>query len=305
MTLFNKVVILFMPLVPKFIVRLFAKRYVAGAKLDDAILAVKELNARGIMATMDVLGESTSDEKKTGNYVQEYRTVLQALKDENLDCNISLKPTQLGLLISPDLCYKNIKTIVEKAKELDNFVRIDMEDSANTTATIDIFKKLCSEFDNVGLVLQAYLRRTIDDLIELTSEKSNFRICKGIYIEPRRIAYKDPHLINENFAYLLETGLKRGSYIGIATHDEKVVWHALRIIEQLNLNQKEYEFQMLYGVDEELGAIIAKAGHRLRIYVPFGKEWYAYVMRRLKENPTIAMYVIKALFTKKYKENEK
>ena len=143
MTLFNKVVILFMPLVPKFIVRLFAKRYVAGAKLDDAILAVKELNARGIMATMDVLGESTSDEKKTGNYVQEYRTVLQALKDENLDCNISLKPTQLGLLISPDLCYKNIKTIVEKAKELDNFVRIDMEDSANTTATIDIFKKLC------------------------------------------------------------------------------------------------------------------------------------------------------------------
>jgi proline dehydrogenase len=305
MSLFNKVVILFMPLVPKFIVRMFSKRYVAGSKLDDAVEAVKKLNARGIMATMDVLGESTSDKKKTGNYVEEYLTVLQALKDENLDCNISLKPTQLGLLIDPDLCYENIKRIVVKAKELDNFVRVDMEDSANTTATIEIFKRLRAEFDNVGLVLQAYLRRTIDDLIDLTSEKSNFRICKGIYIEPRHLAYKDAHLINENFAYALETGFKRGSYIGIATHDEKVVWHALRIIEQLNLKRENYEFQMLFGVDEELGAIIATAGHCLRIYVPFGKEWYAYVMRRLKENPTIAMYVIKALFTKKYRENEK
>ncbi len=305
MALFNKLVILFMPLVPKFIVQLFSKRYVAGAKLADAVNAVKKLNARGMMATMDVLGESTSDRQKTANYVQEYLQVLQTLKDEKLDCNISLKPTQLGLLIDPDLCLENIKIIVEKAKELDNFVRIDMEDSNCTSATIDIYKKLRSEFDNVGLVLQAYLRRTIDDLLDLTTEKSNFRICKGIYIEPRHLAYKDPHLINENFAYVLETALKRKSYIGIATHDEKVVWHALRIIEQLNLTADDYEFQMLYGVDEELGSIIVKAGHRLRIYVPYGKEWYAYVMRRLKENPTIAMYVLKALFTKRYKEDLK
>ena len=303
MFLFNKVVILFMPLVPKFIVRLFSKRYVAGAELDDAVAAVKSLNARGVMATMDVLGESTSDEQKTGNYVEEYLTVLQRLEDEQLDCNISLKPTQLGLLINPDLCYENIKKIVEKAKQLDNFVRIDMEDSGCTTETINIYKKLRSQFDNVGLVLQAYLRRTIDDLVEMSADKSNFRICKGIYIEPRQIAYKDPHLINENFAYLLETAFKRKSYVGIATHDEKVVWHALRIIEQLNLQPQVYEFQMLYGVDEELGSIIVKGGHRLRIYVPYGKEWYAYVMRRLKENPTIAMYVLKALFTKKYREN--
>jgi len=302
MSLFNKVVILFMPLVPKFIVRLFAKRYVAGSKLDDAIQAVKDLNERGFMATMDVLGESTSDEEKTRAYVAEYLAVLQAIHEKKLDCNVSLKPTQLGLQISSDLCYENIKKIVAKAKELKNFVRIDMEDSGSTSATIDIYKKLRQEFDNVGLVLQAYLRRTIDDLIDMSSEKSNFRICKGIYIEPRHVAYKDPHLINENFAYLLETAFKRKCYIGIATHDEKVVWHALRIIEQRDLTDQDYEFQMLYGVDEQLGSIIVKAGHRLRIYVPYGKEWYAYVMRRMKENPTIAIYVLKALFTKKYKE---
>jgi len=302
MSLFNKVVILFMPLVPKFIVRLFAKRYVAGSKLDDAVQVVKNLNGRGFMATMDVLGESTTDEQKTRAYVNEYLTVLQAIHDENLDCNVSLKPTQLGLQISSDLCYENIKQIVARAKELNNFVRVDMEDSGSTSATIGIYKMLRREFDNVGLVLQAYLRRTIDDLLDMSSEKSNFRICKGIYIEPRHIAYKDPHLINENFAYVLETAFKRKCYIGIATHDEKVVWHALRIIEQLNLKKENYEFQMLYGVDEQLGSIIVQAGHRLRIYVPFGQEWYAYVSRRLKENPAIAMYVLKALFTKKNKE---
>ena len=302
MSLFNKVVILFMPLVPKFIVRQFSKRYVAGAKLKDAVDAVKRLNEKGFMATLDVLGESTTEEKRTREYVEEYLGVLQTIDEEELDCNVSLKPTQLGLLISADLCYENIRKIVEKAKELNNFVRIDMEDSSCTSATIDIYKRLREQFDNVGLVLQAYLRRTIDDLLDLTFQKSNLRICKGIYIEPRFIAYKDPHLINENFAYLLETAFKRKAYIGIATHDEKVVWHALRIIEQLNLKKEDYEFQMLYGVDEMLGAIIVEAGHRLRIYVPFGREWYAYVMRRLKENPTIAMYVIKALFTKQYKE---
>ena len=302
MSLFHKVVILFMPLVPKFVVKQFAKRYVAGSKLSDAVQAVKELNERGIMATLDVLGESTFDEQKARNYASEYLTVLQTIHDEKLICNVSLKPTQLGLLINPDLCQENIKGIVTRAKELNNFVRIDMEDSGSTTATIRIYKSLRREFDNVGLVLQAYLRRTIDDLIDMSSEKSNFRICKGIYIEPRQIAYKDPHLVNENFAYLLETALKRKCYVGIATHDEKVVWHALRIIEQLDLKDQDYEFQMLYGVDEQLGSIIVQAGHRLRLYVPFGEEWYAYVLRRLKENPTIAMYVIKALFTKKNKE---
>ncbi|MBN1561064.1 proline dehydrogenase family protein [candidate division KSB1 bacterium] len=295
---FNSVIIFFMPLVPKPVVRLFSKRYVAGDKLDDAVKTVRELNSNNIMATLDVLGESTTDEKETYLYVEEYLRVLHTIESENLNCNVSLKPTQLGMLIDKELALSNIRRIVQEAKKYDNFVRIDMENTSCTTATIDIYARLRSEFDNVGIVLQAYLRRSIDDLVKLAQQPSNFRLCKGIYIEPRELAYKDPHLINENFAFLLETALQAGRYVGIATHDEKVVWHALRIIEQLGLKRDDYEFQMLLGVDEQLRHILVKAGHRLRVYVPYGKQWYQYVMRRLKENPQIAIYVLKALFKK-------
>lgn len=296
MSLFNRIVIFFMPIIPKPIVRIFSKRYVAGDALDDAVRVVKRLNQGHIMATMDVLGESTTNAADTRLYVQEYLKVLSIIQSEQLDCNVSLKPTQLGLLIDKDLVYSNIKEIVQKAKQLNNFVRIDMEDSNCTTDTIEIFQRLCNDFDNVGIVLQAYLRRSIDDLIKIAKKPANFRLCKGIYIEPREIAYKDPHLVNENFAFLIETALRAKSYVGIATHDEKVVWHALRIIEQLGLQRHEYEFQMLLGVDEQLRSILVNAGHRLRVYVPYGKQWYRYVLRRLKENPKIAMYVLKALF---------
>ncbi|MBN1482726.1 proline dehydrogenase [candidate division KSB1 bacterium] len=296
MSFMNRIIVFFMPLVPKPIVRIFSKRYVAGDTLEDAVRITRDLNNKNIMATMDVLGESTTREEETGLYVQEYLKVLQTIESEKLDCNVSLKPTQLGLLINKELAFSNIKEIVQKAKQLNNFVRIDMEDSNCTTDTIDIYQKLRNEFDNVGIVLQAYLRRSIDDLSEIAREPANMRLCKGIYIEPREIAYKDPHLVNENFAFLVETALKAKSYVGIATHDEKVVWHALRIIEQLGLERHEYEFQMLLGVDEQLRSILVNAGHRLRVYVPYGKQWYRYVLRRLKENPKIAMYVIKALF---------
>ena len=295
---FNSIIIFFMPLVPKPIVRLFSKRYVAGDKLDDAVNTVRELNSNNIVATMDVLGESTTDENETHLYVEEYLRVLHIIESENLSCNVSLKPTQLGMLIDKELAFSNIRRIVQEAKKYSNFVRIDMEDSSCTTATIGIYQRLRSEFDNIGIVLQAYMRRSIDDLIKLSQSSGNFRLCKGIYIEPRELAYKDPYLINENFAYLLETALKAGSYVGIATHDEKVVWHALRIIEKLGLHNNDYEFQMLLGVDEQLRQILVKAGHRLRVYVPYGKRWYQYVMRRLKENPQIAIYVLKALFKK-------
>lgn len=298
MSWFNNVIIFFMPIVPKPIVRIFSKKYVAGDKLTDAVNTVKKLNAQNIIATLDVLGESTSDAEETRAYVREYIEVLQRIEQENLDCNVSLKPTQLGMLINKDLAYENIKSIVKEAKSHNNFVRIDMEDSSCTSDTIEIFERLRAEFDNVGIVLQAYMRRSIDDLVAIAQKPANFRLCKGIYIESRDIAYKDPHLVNENFAFLLETALKMKSYVGIATHDEKVVWHALRIIEQLGLNRDDYEFQMLLGVDEQLRSILVNAGHRLRVYVPYGKQWYRYVMRRLKENPQIAMYVLKAMFKK-------
>jgi len=298
MSFFNRLVIFFMPLVPKPIVYLFAKRYVAGDHLDDAVKTVKELNEQGIMATLDILGESTMSESEVNGYVKEYLYVLDKIEEEKLECNVSLKPTQLGLLIDQAFCYNNIKIIVAKAQSLNNFIRIDMEDSTCTTATLDIYKQLQDEFENVGFVLQAYMRRSIVDLKSILHLKSNIRICKGIYIEPRDIAYKDPQLVNDNFTYLIETALQSKCYIGIATHDEKVVWHALRIVEQLQLKKEQYEFQMLLGVDEQLRSILVDAGHRLRVYVPYGKHWYAYVVRRLKENPKIAAYVIKALFTK-------
>lgn len=295
MKLFNRLVITFLPLIPKPIVGLVSKPYVAGPKLEQAIDVVKRLNQAGMCATMDVLGESTFDSGLCDEAVADYHRVLDAIRDQGLDCNISLKLTQLGLLISPELCYQNVRKIVEKADRYSIFVRVDMEDSNVTSATIDLFLRLHAEFPRTGIVLQAYMRRTLDDLNKLAADKINLRICKGIYIEPRRVAYKDPHIVNDNFALLLETALQAGSYVGIVTHDEKIVWHGLSIIHRLGLRPDQYEFQMLLGVDEELRDIIVKAGHKLRVYVPFGRRWYAYCVRRLKENPQIAFYVLKAM----------
>ncbi|RPI01204.1 MAG: proline dehydrogenase [Calditrichaeota bacterium] len=296
MSILNRIIIFFMPVVPKPIVKIFSKRYVAGDRLEHAVATVKNLNRQGILATMDVLGESTTRAEDTTAYVEEYFSVLQTIADEKLDCNISVKPTQLGLLIDAELCYQNIKKILTAASQLNNFVRIDMENSDCTSATIALYDRLRQEFSNVGIVLQAYMRRSLDDLKQLMQKGANFRLCKGIYVERREIAYKDPQIINDNFALLIETALRSGSYVGIATHDEIVAWHGLRLIDQLKINREQVEFQMLLGVDEQLRTILTIAGHRLRVYVPYGKQWYAYCMRRLKENPKIAMYIIKALF---------
>lgn len=295
MSLFNKLIITFLPLIPKPIVGMVSKRYVAGAKLDDAVKTVKNLNAQGIMATLDVLGESAKQKDECTAAVMEYFQVLETIVQEKLDCNISLKPTQLGLSLDKELCYENIRQIVQKAAQLKVFVRIDMEDSNCTTNTIEIFSRLHQEFKNVGIVLQAYLRRSLNDLKKLSQYGANFRLCKGIYVEKRQIAYKDAWIVNQNFALLMECGFKAKSYLGIATHDEKVVWEGLRLIEQLQLGRNDYEFQMLLGVDEELRKILIDAGHRLRVYVPYGAQWYAYCIRRLKENPKIAIYVMKAM----------
>jgi len=285
-----------MPLVPKPIVRLVSKRYVAGSSLNDAIKTVRSLNNQGMCATMDLLGESAQDKESCTMAVSEYFDVLEAIKQKKLDCNISIKLTQLGLLIDSDLCYENVSKIVAKAVSTNNFVRVDMEDSGVTDKTINLFMKLKKEYDNVGIVVQAYMRQSLSDVKKLASVKSNFRLCKGIYDEPRNIAYKDPQIVNDNFAYLIRLALESGSYVGIATHDEKIVWQGLKLVDELDLERNQYEFQMLLGVDPELRSILVKDNHRLRVYVPYGKEWYAYSMRRLKENPKIAIYIIKALF---------
>jgi len=296
MYLFNKMVILFLPLIPKFIVRMVSKPYVAGPTLEDGVRVVKELNSKGISATMDVLGESVSKLEECEESIQEYFKVLDRIHQDKMDANISVKLTQLGLNVDKEACYQNIRRIVEKANKLKIFVRIDMEDSAVTSDTIEVFLRLNKEFKRTGIVLQAYLRRSVDDVVRLAKKKINFRICKGIYIEPRKVAFKDPAIVNANFALMLDIAFKNGSYVGIATHDEKMAWHGLELIHHYNLNRDEYEFQMLLGVDEELRDILVGQGHHLRVYVPFGKRWYAYCVRRLKENPQIAFYVMKAMF---------
>lgn len=297
MSLFDKLVVWSLPLVPKPIVGYFSKTYISGPQLQDAVRVIKDLNAKGIMATMDLLGEESKDRENARQAMEEYMRVLQTIADEKLDSNVSVKPTQMGLLIDKEFCYENIKSIVREAKKHHNFVRIDMEDRHCTSDTIEIYLRLKEEFKgHVGTVIQAYLRRTSDDINQLIKHKANLRLCKGIYVEPREAAYKDMAIINDNFKFNLEKLLSNNCYVGIATHDEQLVWHALTLIERLNLKKEDYEFQMLLGVDEQLRQIILDAGHRLRVYVPYGQEWYAYSTRRLKENPKMAGYVFKRIF---------
>ncbi|MBC7186851.1 MAG: proline dehydrogenase family protein [Calditrichaeota bacterium] len=296
MKLLNRLIVFFMPAVPRFIVKQFAKPYIAGPTLEDAIRVTKELNAQGMCATLDVLGEHITRREEASAAAQAYKQALQAIADHRLDANVSLKLTQMGLKINTDFCYETVAGIVAEAARHGNFVRIDMEDSSCTSDTIAIYLRLREKYDNVGIVLQAYLRRTLADAEQLIKHKANFRLCKGIYVEPHHLAWKDPEIINYNFAYLAELMLRNGCYVGIATHDERLIWHALRIIHTLGLRRDQYEFQMLLGVTEKLRSLLVSEGHRLRVYVPFGQQWYAYSTRRLKENPQIAGYIVRSLF---------
>jgi proline dehydrogenase len=298
MNLFNKLIALTLPFVPKPIVGFFSRHYIAGDHLEDAVKLIRELNSQGMMATLDVLGEEVKEKEQSLKAVDLYKSTLQAIHREKLDANISVKPTHMGLTIDKEFCYENIKGLVSEAAKLNNFVRVDMEDASTTDDTIDIYLRLKKDFDNVGTVLQSYLRRTIADINQLIPHKANLRYCKGIYNEKREIAYKDKTLINENFNYGLEKLLNQGCYVGIATHDEKLVWYALKLIDQMNLKPDKYEFQMLLGVDHELRRVIVNSGHRLRVYVPFGAEWFGYSTRRLKENPAIAGHIIRGLLNR-------
>jgi len=284
-----------LPFVPRPIVRRISRRYIAGEGLPDALRVVRSLNQRGLLATLDVLGESVGSPLQVEGAVRDYQEALAALRGGGFQANISVKLTQLGLKIDRELCLSSMRTLVLGARAQGNFVRIDMENSTCTSATLELYRALCAEgFDNVGVVLQAYMRRSLTDVRELP-EGANVRLCKGIYVEPRAIAYRDRAVVNKNYVRLLEEILERGFYVGIATHDEDLVWEAERILDRRRLAPERYEFQMLLGVDEELRGLILGAGHRLRIYVPFGVNWYAYSLRRLKENPRIAGYVARSL----------
>ena len=296
MKFINQTIVSFVKLLPESVVHIFAKKYIAGDTLQDAVNVVKELNTLGIYATLDVLGEAITTKEEAVKEKEECFRVLKAIKDNNLKANLSIKPTSLGLSIDKDFYYNQLKEVLTKAKELDNWVRVDMENVPYTTSTIEIFKKLQSEFDNVGIVLQAYLKRTMDDVIDLNKTKTNYRLCKGIYIESEKVAYKDKQIIRDNYLKLLAEMLQNGSYVGIATHDEFLINGAYKMIEDMKLSKEKYEFQMLYGVTDKLRDKINNDGHKIRVNVPYGKKWYAYSIRRMQENPEVAGHIAKSIF---------
>ncbi len=297
MNILNKVLVPSIQVLPKGIVKVFANKYIAGDKLSDAVKSVQGLNEKKLLATVDVLGESISDKNEAIKSKDENIDVLNAIHKNNLDCNLSIKLTMLGLNIDYDLCKSLVYEILEKAKSINCFVRIDMEDSSVTDSTINIFEESQKKFNNVGIVIQAYLRRSEKDILRLTDLGANFRICKGIYIEPPEIAFKEGDEIRRNFLKILRIALEKKSYVGIATHDEYLIKESVKMVKEMDLKKDEYEFQMLLGVQEKLREEAVAKGHRMRIYVPFGQRWYEYSIRRFKENPNLAGQVLKSIFT--------
>jgi proline dehydrogenase len=290
--LLDRAIVRVLPAVPRPVVRRLSERYIAGATLPEACRVVADLNAGGKMATIDVLGEEITRREEASALLAEYEDVFETIEREKLDSNISVKLTGLGLKLDHAFCRDNIAELVGEAAKQGNFVRIDMEDSSTTTETLEMYRELRDKgLDNVGVVLQAYMRRTLADIAALADLRPNVRVCKGIYVEPADVAFQDFETVRMSFVEAVEALLDTGAYVAVATHDEWVIAEALTLIEERGLQPEEYEFQMLLGVRPELGDELVREGHRLRIYVPFGRQWYEYSIRRLQENPKIAGYV--------------
>ncbi len=295
MPFLDRFVVATLPLVPKSVVRIIASRYIAGEKLEDAVRVVKDLNTRGLKATVDVLGEFVSDPAQASQDIDAYLKLLDAVVEHKLDTGVSVKLTAVGLSISPDLARKNLRILLDAASKHNTFVRIDMEDSPYTTETLAIYNEFRSQY-KLGIVIQAYLRRSMDDVRRLMDGgPTNIRLCKGIYVEPESIAYKGRREIQDNFLRLLEVMFAGGAQVGIATHDRFLVDESERIVKSCEVQRKNYEYQMLLGVLPDLRDEIVSRGHRMRIYVPYGDAWYGYSTRRLKENPALAGHVFKSM----------
>jgi len=291
-------IVSFVQILPKSIVKRFANAYIAGDSLQDAVRVVRDLNKRGIHATIDVLGEAISSQDEAIASKQACLEVFDAIKKLQLKANLSIKPTQMGLKLDEQLCYEQVSVLVEKAKTMDSFVRLDMEDSSCTDATFRLYKKLRETYDNCGVVVQAYMRRTMSDLVSLNAFKPNIRLCKGIYIEPVTIAFKGKEEVRKNYLDSLKWMFENKNYVGIATHDSYLIDEAIKLIKSLQIPWDRFEFQMLLGVRSDLRDYLVESGYKVRVYVPFGKDWYLYSIRRLKENPNIAGQIAKNLFSR-------
>ncbi len=296
MNLFNQLIVALLPFVPKVIVARFAKPYIAGEELSSAVVAVKFINNDGALATLDVLGEDITTREEAIASREECKRVISAITENALKSNLSIKLTQLGLKIDAEFCRSNVEEILSAANARNNFVRIDMEDHTCTDETLSVFRAVRKKYSNVGIVIQAYLRRSESDIRQLIAEKANVRLCKGIYTEPVDIAFKLKAEIQQNYLRLLRMLLEARMYVGIATHDDVLINGARTMIRDLGYRKEEYEFQMLLGVRTEKRKELLREGHRLRVYTPYGKRWYAYSVRRLKENPQMAGYVFKSMF---------
>ncbi len=293
MGILNSSLTTLLPLLPRRTVRHFAMRYVAGESEDDALSIVYKLNQLGFATTLDILGEHSESVEAAKVITETYVQLYDIIADSSLDCNISVKLTHLGLGLDNTMAEKNLFWLLETAERRENFLRIDMENSPYTDATLDLYKKCKVKYPSVGPVLQAYLKRSGDDLNRILSETPNVRICKGIYREPNSIALQDRQKIRNSFIDLVQTGLSKGAYIGIATHDTYLIDTLETWIDNKSIPKDQYEFQVLYGVPmrNRLEDLLDR-GHKVRIYIPFGNEWYAYAMRRFKENPKIISYII-------------
>ncbi|HOC47235.1 MAG TPA: proline dehydrogenase family protein [Bacteroidales bacterium] len=302
--MFNKFIASILPWFPKKFIWIFSRAYISGVTMADAMRVSRELNAQGVRVTLDVLGEFIKSLDEAEANKQEYLDLIEETQKNGINGNYSLKPTSFGLLLDKEACYRLMREIVAKAASYNNFCRIDMEDSPCTDLEIELYRRLHAEFPrNVGLVLQAYLKRTYSDLEKMLDMNTpeiptNYRLCKGIYIEPAEIAYKKYEEINKHYLEDLEFMFRNKIYVGIATHDKPLIEGAYELIRKYNVPKNMYEFQMLYGVTPKLRQSIVDGGHLMRVYVPFGEKWFGYSTRRLKENPKIASHIIKAIFVK-------
>jgi proline dehydrogenase len=296
--LFHRLLIAPIPYMPKSVVWQLSRRYIAGTDLDSAYRTVTQLNAAGCSATVDVLGEDSTQLAEVEVARDLYLSALEGITDNKLDCNISIKLSDMGLRFDQELCFNEMSTLIASAREREIFVRIDMEDSSATSVTLDLYRRLRDQFDNVGTVIQACMRRSASDIQDLLgSGPTHIRLCKGIYVEPEAIAYIDAQEIRRSYRELLAQLFEGGAArVGIATHDPELVAYALDLIDRLQINKSRYEFQMLLGVAENMRASLVEKGHPLRVYVPFGERWFAYSIRRLRENPQIAGHIVHNLF---------
>ena len=300
MSLFNSIVTSALPILPKWFAKPFARPYVAGQTEDDAITHIRTLNEKGFSATVDILGEHVLTREEARDITAQYCHLYDRILNESLDCNISMKPTHVGLNISLAEAMSNITTILKKAQEHENFLRIDMENSPFTDQTIEIYHHCKTIYNNVGVVIQSYLHRSIDDILLLANDQFNSRICKGIYKESEYIAYQNREKIQDNFLTLAKTMATRNAYSGFATHDQELIDRLLDWIIKDKIPKDLFEFQVLYGVpmNGRLEALLG-AGYKVRVYVPYGPDWFDYSVRRLTENPKIISYVLKNFFRKR------